>query len=63
MKPAHIQQLAATIFELMESKGMLDNCTTCCHWHETKEICTKFNVRPPVTIILHGCEHHQVIPF
>lgn len=39
------------------------NCTTCEEFDNTKEVCKKFNQRPPARIIAYGCEHWYDIPF
>lgn len=59
----HIIQIANLIFERLKDEGYLDNCTTCVHWQETKEICEKVNRRPPAKIIVTGCELHEIMPF
>lgn len=63
MKSGHITQIANFIFEKLKTEGYLENCTTCCNWDETKEICNKFKQRPPAKIIVHGCEYHELVPF
>lgn len=34
-------------------------CITCEHWSEPKELCKKFNVRPPANVIVDGCDSYQ----
>lgn len=44
--------------------GLFRNCLNCGEWNEKTEICKKYNLRPPVTIIVTGCENHSdLIPF
>jgi hypothetical protein len=43
--------------------GYFKNCTGCQEWNADKEMCKKFNVRPPVSIIVKGCEEYSEIPF
>lgn len=62
-RAGNLAKLVKMIVDEMEAKGIFDTCLNCVHWHETKEICTKFNERPPAEVIIHGCEHHDVIPF
>jgi len=45
------------------AEGWFRNCTGCCNWDDKKEICLKFNVRPPVSVIVKGCEEYEEIPF
>lgn len=60
---AHVHQIVDLIFAKLQDEGYLDNCTTCMHWNETKEMCNKFNQRPPAKVIVQGCLEHQLIPF
>lgn len=39
------------------------SCLQCMHWKENKEICEKFNQRPPAKVIVNGCQYHDFIPF
>lgn len=40
------------------------NCPNCEHWNKDKEECKQWNVRPPASIIVVGCENWFVnIPF
>lgn len=39
-------------------------CLTCEHWTIYTETCKKFNVRPPLFVIVDGCEHYEEgVPF
>lgn len=46
-----------------EAAGYFRNCTGCCYWSGKTEICNKFNVRPPVSVIVKGCEEYCEIPY
>lgn len=46
-----------------EAAGYFRNCLGCQEWDTTKEWCKKFNVRPPVSVIVKGCEEYSEIPF
>jgi hypothetical protein len=39
------------------------SCLQCMHWNEIKEVCKKFNERPPAKTIVNGCKFHDFIPF
>lgn len=39
------------------------SCLQCMHWQDEKEICERFNQRPPAKIIVNGCQYHDFIPF
>lgn len=42
------------------------NCLNCKYWNFGKEICNKYNIRPPVEIIVYSCpdyEDYNEIPY
>lgn len=42
------------------------NCLNCEHWSYKKDICSKFNARPPTEIIVYSCSEYvdnEDIPF
>lgn len=51
------------ILKMLKNWAQDRSCLQCMHWKELKEICEKFNVRPPAKVIVNGCEHHDFIPF
>lgn len=57
------QQLFYAFIDACEAAGYFRNCTGCCNWNSEGEICRKFNVRPPISIIVKGCEQYEEIPF
>ena len=36
--------------------GWFSTCLNCHYWQAEKELCGKFNARPPAKIIAFGCE-------
>lgn len=39
-------------------------CLDCIHFDEEKEVCAKWNARPPARVIVNGCDDHvDKIPF
>ena len=46
-----------------EAAGYFRNCTGCCYWDGHKEWCKKYDVRPPVSVIVKGCEEYEEVPF
>lgn len=60
-----LQQLFERLFNACHDEGLFRNCTQCMHWAERGEICAKYNVRPPVNVIVRGCKDFQAdeIPF
>ena len=44
---------------------VLKNCTKCIYWDFNNDMCGKFDVKPPATVIVKGCEHFMPddIPF
>jgi hypothetical protein len=57
------EKLAKLLIERLEAEGYLNNCLTCANWNEQAEICRKFKERPPLKVIVTGCEYHELIPF
>jgi hypothetical protein len=48
----------------MVNNGLLPSCINCIEWIKKEEMCGKYNVRPPVEIIVYGCESWDMgIPF
>jgi len=42
------------------------SCLNCKHWHYGKELCEKFNAKPPPDVIVYSCpeyEDNNDIPF
>ena len=57
------QQLAKIIVERLEAEGYFNNCLNCGWWNNVKEQCDKFREKPPLKVIVKGCEQHEIIPF
>lgn len=63
-------EIAQALHSILIASGVLHTCTNCRHWHDMgavpphSEACTKFDQRPPATVIVEGCGHwEQDIPF
>ena len=42
------------------------NCLSCVNFNETKELCKKWNAKPPARVIAFGCDQYEdvdEIPF
>jgi hypothetical protein len=35
------------------------SCLNCKHWHFGKDLCGKFNTRPPTDIIVYSCDDYE----
>ena len=38
-------------------------CLTCDHWKKDREICGKWNQKPPLQVICYGCPDYVNTPF
>lgn len=48
----------------LEDHGVVRNCLNCEHFSPSREICTRWDQRPPAHIIARGCpDWEQEIPF
>lgn len=65
MTQTQLDDLFYRIKDLLIAQGVIRNCTKCNHWDHAKEICKKYNQRPPTKIILSGCPEFDLdeIPF
>ncbi len=37
------------------------NCLSCSHFTEAKELCNYWQAKPPVRVLVYGCEKHNDI--
>jgi hypothetical protein len=62
-----MQQRANHLIELQAvliTATKWQTCLNCIDWSKDKEICNRFNARPPAHIIVSGCQDHFAdIPF
>lgn len=64
-----MNKLSKIFTDFLMDTGFFKTCLNCEHWIEgpsdnRKQICSKFNARPPTDVIVCGCEHHsENIPF
>ncbi len=63
MRDFEFNSLVEKLRNALEQEGVFRNCTNCANWIDNKEICNKFKERPPVKIIVKGCEFYDDIPF
>lgn len=35
------------------------NCLNCIHWNVEKDLCGKFNSKPPTEIIVYSCDFYE----
>lgn len=55
-----------SFFKLFKRQDVYASCLTCLNWKADAELCTKYNVRPPATVIVNSCESYEdeaEIPF
>lgn len=41
------------------SNGCFRSCLSCTKFSEIKELCGKFDLRPPARVIAFGCPHYE----
>lgn len=58
-----LNNLALGFTAYMMEQGYFSTCLNCHHWNDKKEICGKWNARPPAKVIVSGCDDHTDIPF
>jgi hypothetical protein len=57
------------VFIIKSQKSMIQTfawncCLNCDHWNREKQWCNKWNVLPPLEVIVVGCEDYEnAIPF
>lgn len=49
----------AIITGLQQQRHPYKNCINCNRFDQQKEICKKFNARPPARVIAYGCPEHD----
>lgn len=46
------------------ASGQFPTCTGCEFWNRNKEVCEKYNMKPPAEVIVTGCVNYEsAIPF
>lgn len=63
MTERQLREFFDRIIDGMRSEGLFINCTHCIYWDSNKELCKKYNQRPPVSVIVKGCESYDEIPY
>lgn len=59
-----MNKLALIFTSFLMDNGFFRSCSNCEHWVNGKEICGKYDARPPVKVIVAGCEDHSdFVPF
>jgi len=58
---------AAVQGQLMNANSYpFQNCLNCMNWNYEQEICRKWNVKPPVEVLIYSCESYEddgIIPY
>jgi hypothetical protein len=52
---SRVKELTNSIIRVLQVK-VYRTCLSCTNWDEGKEICKKFNSRPPAPIIVYACD-------
>lgn len=59
MPPDLQKSLLVVLMNTGKRSDYFRSCTTCLHWLTEKEECGLFNLRPPATTIVDGCEKYE----
>ena len=58
--------LSSYFGRLLNGQNVYQNCLNCTGWNHGKDICGKFNAKPPAEVIVYSCEAYEdndEIPF
>jgi len=58
----HIDNIKTTIARLFDKKSTdfpYQNCLNCKHWAYGKDMCGKFNAKPPTEVLIYSCEAYE----
>ncbi len=57
--------LSKSLFDRVIDEIKRQCCPNCMNWNKYKELCIKYNQRPPAEVIVRGCESFEEdeIPF
>ena len=62
----NLKQSVVRLFDKNRVGYPYKNCLNCLNWDAGKEVCKKYNARPPAEIIVYSCPEHEdddEIPF
>lgn len=63
-REALIKKLANEVALEWMKQGLYRTCLNCINWNDRTELCQKYKSRPPLKVIVTGCEEHDdEIPF
>lgn len=51
--------LASLTHKFLTGSIAYKNCLNCAHWHYGKDLCGKFNSKPPTEVIVYSCPSHE----
>lgn len=54
-----IQYAIEKIFKVGAVEYPYKNCLNCIRWSAERDICVKFNAKPPTEILVYSCEKHE----
>lgn len=55
---------STTILKLLETHGVTRTCLGCEHWDKENELCVLAGKRPPVRVVIMGCNRFDLtVPF
>ena len=59
-------ELMSNMTRLITSGKPFQNCLNCMSWSYDRDLCSKFNAKPPTHILIYSCEEYSddgEIPF
>ena len=59
-------ELQSDLVRLIANSRAYQNCLNCQHWSNERDLCKKFNAKPPTEIIVYSCPEYiddENIPF
>jgi hypothetical protein len=56
---ASIRYAIEKIFKVTNIGYPYRNCLNCIHWSKERDLCGKFNSKPPTEILIYSCEAYE----
>lgn len=59
MMEGNIKYAIEKIFKVGVVSYPYKNCLNCLRWSSERDMCIKFNAKPPTEILVYSCEAHE----